>query len=115
MSTYFEVTFRYKFVGDLGDDAAHDSGVEEGDIGDPEHAENEWAHEDGKITTPGGGGPVPTRVQARNVGKINIGKFILENSSKISKLFSEFGLQSPFHFDFWFDGHFLSKWIVCDW
>jgi len=41
MSTYFEVTFRYKFVGDLGDDAAHDSGVEEGDIGDPEHAENE--------------------------------------------------------------------------
>ncbi len=80
MSTYFKVSFRDKFIGNLGDNAAHDPGIEEGDVGDPEHAENEWAHKDGKITTPGGGCAIPTRNiwnKSWYVTKIDFWKLVL--------------------------------------
>jgi hypothetical protein len=50
--TNFEISVGDESVDDFGDDAAHESGVEQGDVGDPEHAEDERAHKYGEVAAP---------------------------------------------------------------
>ena len=90
--TYFEISFGNKFVGNLCYDASDDSGVEQHDVGDPEHAEDEWAHEDGEVGAPDGRGQVSPGVEAGNVADVDAGKLVLQDPGQVPDFFTELWL-----------------------
>ena len=111
--TYFDVSVRYESICNFSDDAADDSGVEQGDVGDPEHSEDEGTHEDREVAAPGRRSQIAASIETRNVADVDTGELVLQNPGQVPDLFPEFGLQCSFntHLEF-FSDFFLDKITV---
>ena len=61
-------------VGDLGDEPRHQPRVEEGDVGDPDHAEDERHHEEQEV---GRGAERPVGLEAGDVRYLHRRELVL--------------------------------------
>ena len=68
-------------VGDLGHEPGDEPGVEEGDVGDPDHAKDERHHEEEEV---GRSAKRPVRLQAGDVRDLYRRKLVLQDEMDVN-------------------------------